>query len=176
MGRTGLGYLSQPVHTSGTKKRPQGIDRSTIEDYWYGRPIHERKAMPRTAVEGPANHARVTELIAQGSKKSEAFVAVAREILGASASDEDVTKKARSISTNFYRIEREGKTDGPKPVKPAKVVKATASENGGYSGDVLSQLGQAKAAVDSAIAEARNQAAELDALRKFKAGVEALNI
>jgi hypothetical protein len=173
MGKTPLGYLSQPVHTSGTEQRPRGVDRSAIEEYWYGRPIKERKAMPRTAVEGPANHARVAELVAAGSKKSDAFTQVAREVLGAGASDEDVTKKSRSISTNFYRIEREGKGGAPaKPAGPKPATKAVA--NGGYTSDVLSQLGQAEAAITAAITEARNQAAELDALRKFKAGVTAL--
>jgi len=131
--------------------------------------------VPRTASEGPANHARVTELLASGDvKKSEAFMQVAREALGAGASEDDVLKKARSISTNFYRIEREGNGGESKP-KVAKPRKAKAEVvNGGYTSDVLSTLGQAESAVKAAISQAREQAAELDKLRAFKAKVDAL--
>jgi len=124
--------------------------------------------MARTASEGPANHARVTELVAQGTKKSEAFLTVAREALGAGASDEDVTKKSRSIATNYYRIEREGAggttTDKPKPVK------AVATSNGPVSSDVLAQV---QAAINSAAKDVAALQAELASLREFKAKVQA---
>lgn len=123
--------------------------------------------MPRTASEGPANHAEVSQLVAGGMKKSEAFVTVASAALGTGASEEDIAKKARSIATNYYRIEREGNGTAA-PAKPrAAKPKTVAASNGTVTGDALGTLTQA-------INEVKALQSELATLRQFKAKVDAL--
>lgn len=86
--------------------------------------------MAREATVGPQIYARVNELLASGeaAKNSEAFRIVAREMEGDGASAEDLTKRERSVATNYYRLQRLAQTEGtavpvakPKPVEPVAV-------------------------------------------------------
>jgi hypothetical protein len=125
--------------------------------------------MPRTASEGPANYARVTELVAQGSKLSEAFIQVARESIPDGTEDE-ITKKSKSVAANYYRLKNKEEGHVPTRRGPRKTTPASAASTNG----VLPVLTQAQDALKTAIEQARAQEAELVALRKFRAGIEAL--
>ena len=128
--------------------------------------------MARTASEGPANFARVNELVAQGSKLSEAFVQVAKEALPA-GSEEEVTRKSKSVAANYYRVKKQsaegGTTPAPKPATPRKPSTASAAVT---NGSVVDALGAAQAALTAALTQAKNDASELETLRKFKAGIQ----
>ena len=116
-----LGSMTQPLQKLPTVV-PASIDRATMADFFQGRVVvtqSRRKALPREATMGPLVYAEVTKLIDTGMKKSEAFEVVAADLLDKNASDEDVVKKARSVATTFYRLQRlaadnEGEVPAPK--------------------------------------------------------------
>jgi hypothetical protein len=170
-----LGYLSQPVVKASMKSRPHKIQNpEAIDSYWYGRQPQrkERTHMPRTASEGPANYSRVVELVEQGSKLSEAFVQVAKEALPTGTEDE-ITKKSKSVAANYYRVKKQESGDTTSTPRTATPRKATSATVAVQNGDVLTALGHAEAALKQAVEQVKAQNAELDQLRKFKAGVTA---
>lgn len=185
-----LGYLRQPVHMV-LGPRPHRIqDQGVIDSHIYGRIIGKdpKKGthLPRTADVGPAHHARVEELIAQGAKKSEAFRQVAKEELP-TGTDEELRKKGNTVATNYYRIERQKAEGSDTPSEPKRRGRPPGTKNKpkdepvvvdkqvGYDADSLTALGQAKAALEKAIEVVRAEVAsqnglqtELAELREFK--------
>lgn len=77
--------------------------------------------MPRTADQGPRYKERADELIKQGMKKQEAFRTVAVEELGDGASEDDISKKQKSVASTYYRLNRELSGNGvPKTESKSK--------------------------------------------------------
>lgn len=100
------------------------VDRAVLADYFQGRQVvtqqKARKALPREATIGPVVYEEVNKLIADGMKKSDAFHIVAADMLDVNASDEDVEKKARSVATTFYRLQRLAAENGGEPPAPKR--------------------------------------------------------
>lgn len=134
-----INYLHQ-VRTVYPRRRPlpgSTLDKEAVNAYWREQKINpnrrERKgpAMAREATIGPIVYERVTQLTggANPMKKSEAFRQVAVEQLDASASEEEIVKKARSVATTFYRLQRlEQAGEGATP-KAAAAAAPAASED-----------------------------------------------
>jgi uncharacterized protein YoaH (UPF0181 family) len=78
--------------------------------------------MARAAVIGPEIHAKVTELVASGMSKSDAFKQVAKERKSSEG----------TVSANFYRVARQGRKRTPTRGRPA-ASKRSATERGMYA-------------------------------------------
>lgn len=87
--------------------------------------------MPRAAVIGPEIHAKVTELVASGMSKSDAFKQVAKERKSSEG----------TVSANYYRVQRQqgqGRKRGPtrtrRSVAKPSVTERSAAQRGRRNG------------------------------------------